>query len=48
MTVLKVLKPLMWERLKLTPRFRFVNTSQVIHIVVDQSVGAESGTDDVW
>lgn len=44
----QVQKPLMWERLKLTPRFSFVNTSRVIHVVVDDAMSSGSGVDDVW
>ena len=39
-------KPLMWERLKMTPRFSFVTSSQVIHIIVDTAGGRAGG--DVW
>ena len=32
-------KPLIWERLKFTERFSFVNSSKVDHVVVDDRQG---------
>ena len=34
-------KPLMWERLKWTERFSFVNRTQVHHVVADDLVSAD-------
>ena len=34
-------KPLMWERLKWTERFRFVTRSQVQHVVTDDMFSAD-------
>ena len=28
-------KPLVWDRVKSTERFRFVNESKIVHVVVD-------------
>ena len=28
-------KPLVWDRVKTTDRFRFVNESKIVHVVVD-------------
>ena len=41
-------KPLMWERLKYTERFKFVNQSKVVHIIVDDIIDSEKAKDDMW
>ena len=42
-------KPLMWERIKYTDRFSFVNQSQVIHVVVDDILDSELSKDaEFW
>ena len=42
-------KPLMWERIKYTDRFSFVNQSQVLHVVVDDILDSELSKDaEFW
>jgi len=41
-------KPLMWERLKYEERFKFVNQSKVIHIIVDDIIDSDKAKDDMW
>ena len=36
MHLLQRSKPLLWERLKFSERFSFVNLSKVLHVVVDE------------
>ena len=36
-----MVKPLMWERLRMLPRFSFVNTSKVVHVVMDDVIDME-------
>jgi hypothetical protein len=38
----------MWERLKFTERFSFVNQSKVKHVVVDDVVDMEMAGLDHW
>jgi hypothetical protein len=38
----------MWERLKFTERFSFVNQSKVKHVVVDDVVDLEMAQVDHW
>ena len=39
----------MWERIKYTDRFSFVNQSQVIHVVVDDILDSELSKDaEFW
>lgn len=41
-------KPLMWERLKFTERFRFVNKSKVSHVVVDDQMKSKRAREEEW
>ena len=41
----RVRKPLVWDKLKFTERFNFLNLSKVIHIVVDE-IDMMSGMDE--
>jgi len=41
-------KPLMWERLKFTERFQFVNSTKVAHIVVDDRLRSRRAEDEQW
>ena len=38
----------MWERQKFTERFRFVNKSKLVHIVVDDQLDSEAAATDMW
>ena len=38
----------MWERLKFTERFDFVNKSKVIHIVVDDVIDSTEAKKEMW
>ena len=39
----------MWERLKLSERFSFVNTSKVVHVVADPDQGdREEAATQTW
>ena len=38
----------MWERLKFTERFNFVNQSKVRHVVVDDAVDMARASWDHW
>jgi len=42
------LKPLMWERLKFTERFHFVNSSKVVHVVVDDRLKSKRAEEEQW
>jgi hypothetical protein len=41
-------KPLMWERLKFTERFAFVNMSRVSHVVVDDRLRTRRAREEEW
>jgi len=41
-------KPLMWERLKFTERFNFVNASKVVHVVADDQGNTEAAENELW
>ena len=41
-------KPVMWERLKYQERFRFVNQSKVVHIIVDDIIDSDMARKDMW
>ena len=41
-------KPLMWERLKFTERFSFVNFSKVVHVVADDQGNTEAAKYELW
>ena len=38
---LQTTKPLVWEMVKFTERFDFVNTSKVVHVVADDGITKE-------
>ena len=38
----------MWERLRLLPRFSFVNTSKVVHVVMDDVIDMDEVQRDIW
>ena len=41
-------KPLMWEKVKFSDRFSFVNTSKVVHIVADDSLDTKKWQEFEW
>ena len=41
-------KPLMWERVRATERFSFVNESKIVHVVMDEVVNLERVRSDQW
>ena len=41
-------KLLMWERLKYQERFKFVNKSKIVHVVVDDVIDSEKAKEDMW
>ena len=43
-----MVKPLMWERLRMLPRFSFVNTSKVVHVVMDDVIDMEEVQNNIW
>ena len=38
----------MWERLRHLSRFSFVNTSKVVHVVMDDVIDMEQVKKDIW
>jgi len=41
-------KPLMWERIKNQERFKFVNQSKVVHVVVDDAMYSRATKFNLW
>ena len=41
-------KPLLWERLRMMSRFGFVNTSKVVHVVMDDVIDMRQIEEDIW
>ena len=41
-------KPVMWERLKYQERFKFVNQSKVVHVIVDDIIDSDKAKEDMW
>ena len=41
-------KPLIWERLRSTERFSFVNTSKIVHVVMDEVINLERVRSSQW
>ena len=41
-------KPLIWERLRSTERFNFVNASKIVHVVMDEVINLERVKSDQW
>ena len=46
--LLQMPKPLLWERLKFTERFSFVNSSKIVHVVMDDVINVNEVQNDVW
>ena len=38
----------MWERLKFTERFRFVDFDKVVHVVADDPGNTEAARKELW
>ena len=38
----------MWERLRTMSRFSFVNTSKVVHVVMDDVIDMRQIEEDIW
>ena len=43
-----MVKPLMWERLRMLPRFSFVNTSKIVHVVMDDVIDMDEVQKNIW
>ena len=43
-----MVKPLLWERLKTMSRFSFVNTSKVVHVVMDDVIDMDEVHKNIW
>ena len=41
-------KPLLWERLKTTSRFKFVKSSKIVHVVMDDVIDLKKVKSDYW
>ena len=41
-------KPLIWERLRATERFSFVNGSKIVHVVMDEVINLDRVESDQW
>lgn len=45
---LQTQKPLVWEKVKFSDRFSFVNTSKVVHVVADDSLNKKEWQEFEW
>ena len=48
MIFLQTQKPLVWEKVKFSDRFSFVNTSKVVHVVADDSLNKKEWQEFEW